>query len=186
MSERELELSDEHTGIIELDPRAKVGSPAAAALGLDDAVIEVAITPNRPDCLGVRGIARDLAAAGLGKLTKDEVKPVKGSFANPIPIKLEFDKENADACPVFAGRLVRGVKNGPSPDWLQRRLKAIGLRPINALVDITNYIAYDRGRPLHVYDADKLKGAIRAGLDARAKNSSRSTARATRSTPICA
>ena len=164
LSERELELSDEHTGIIELDPDAKIGSPAAAALGLDDAVIEVAVTPNRPDCLGVRGIARDLAAAGLGKLKKDAVKPVKGGFANPIPIELEFDKESADACPVFAGRLVRGVKNGPSPDWLQRRLKAIGLRPINALVDITNYIAYDRGRPLHVYDADKLKGAIRARL----------------------
>ncbi|HSA79915.1 MAG TPA: phenylalanine--tRNA ligase subunit beta [Geminicoccaceae bacterium] len=164
LSERELELSDEHTGIIELDPKAKVGSPAAAALGLDDAVIEVAITPNRPDCLGVRGIARDLAAAGLGKLMKDTVKPVKGSFPNPIPIKLEFDKESADACPVFAGRLVRGVKNGPSPDWLQRRLKAIGLRPINTLVDITNLISYDLGRPLHVYDADKLKGAIRARL----------------------
>ncbi len=164
LSERELELSDEHTGIIELDPSAKIGSRAAAALGLDDAVIEVAITPNRPDCLGVRGIARDLAAAGLGKLTKDAIKPVKGSFPNPIPIKLEFDKASADACPVFAGRLVRGVKNGPSPDWLQRRLKAIGLRPINALVDITNYVAYDRGRPLHVYDADRVKGAIRAGL----------------------
>jgi phenylalanyl-tRNA synthetase beta chain len=164
LSERELELSDEHTGIIELDPRAKVGSAAAAALGLDDAVIEVAITPNRPDCLGVRGIARDLAAAGLGKLTKDVVVPVKGGFANPIAIKLEFDRDSADACPVFAGRMVRKVKNGPSPDWLQRRLKAIGLRPINALVDITNYIAYDRGRPLHVYDADKLTGAIRARL----------------------
>ena len=111
-------------------------------------MIEVAITPNRPDCLGVRGIARDLAAAELGKLKKDTVKPIKGGFPNPIPIELEFDKESADACPVFAGRLVRGVKNGPSPDWLQRRLKAIGLRPINALVDITNYIAYDRGRPL--------------------------------------
>ena len=164
LSERELELSDEHTGIIELDPKSKVGSPAAAALGLDDTVIEVAITPNRPDCLGVRGIARDLAATDLGKLKRDEVKPIKGSFPNPISIKLEFDKDSADACPVFAGRLVRGVTNGPSPDWLQRRLKAIGLKPINALVDITNYIAYDRGRPLHVYDADKLKGAIRARL----------------------
>jgi phenylalanyl-tRNA synthetase beta chain len=164
LSERELELSDEHTGIIELDPRAKVGSSAASALGLDDAVIEVAITPNRPDCLGVRGIARDLAAAGIGKLKKDTVKPVKSGFPNPIPIELEFAKESADACPVFAGRLVRGVKNGPSPDWLQRRLKAIGLRPINALVDITNLIAYDRGRPLHVYDADKLTGAIRARM----------------------
>ena len=104
----------------------------------------------------MRGIARDLAAAGLGKLKTDPVKPVKGSFPNPIPIKLDFDKATASACPVFAGRLVSGVKNGPSPDWLQRRLKAIGLRPINALVDITNYISYDRGRPLHVYDADKL------------------------------
>ncbi|HET7446924.1 MAG TPA: phenylalanine--tRNA ligase subunit beta [Methyloceanibacter sp.] len=164
LSERELEISDEHTGIIELAPDARVGSPAAAALGLDDAVIEVAITPNRPDCLGVRGIARDLAAAGLGKLKKDAVKPVKGSFPNPTPIELEFDRETADACPVFAGRLLRNVRNGPSPEWLQRRLKAIGLRPINALVDITNYISYDRGRPLHVYDADKLHGAIRARL----------------------
>jgi phenylalanyl-tRNA synthetase beta chain len=112
----------------------------------------------------VRGVARDLAAAGLGKLKPDTVKPVKGSFPNPIPIKLDFDKVTASACPVFAGRVVKGVKNGPSPEWLQRRLKAIGLRPINALVDITNYISYDRGRPLHVYDADKLKRAIRARL----------------------
>jgi phenylalanyl-tRNA synthetase beta chain len=164
LSERELELSQEHTGIIELAADAKVGSSAAAALGLTDAVIEVAITPNRPDCLGVRGIARDLAAAGLGTLKHDTLKPVQGSFASPVPIKLDFAKEAAGACPVFAGRLVRGVKNRPSPDWLAARLKAIGLRPINALVDITNYVAYDRGRPLHVYDADKLKGAIGARL----------------------
>jgi phenylalanyl-tRNA synthetase beta chain len=164
LSERELELSNEHTGIIELAPDAKVGSPAAKALGLDDAVIEVAITPNRPDCTGVRGIARDLAAAGLGKLKSETIKPVKGTFPSSIPIKLDFDKETVDACPIFTGRIVRGVKNGQSPDWLQRRLKAIGLRPINALVDITNYVAYDRGRPLHVYDADKLKGRIRARL----------------------
>jgi phenylalanyl-tRNA synthetase beta chain len=164
LSERELELSQEHSGIIELDPSAKVGSPAAAALGLDDAVIDVAITPNRPDCLGVRGIARDLAAAGLGKLKKDAIKPVKGSYPNPIAIKLEFDKAEADACPIFAGRLIKGVKNGPSPAWLARRLKAIGLCPINALVDITNYITYDRGRPLHAYDADKVKGAVVARL----------------------
>jgi phenylalanyl-tRNA synthetase beta chain len=164
LSERELELSDEHTGVIELAADAKIGSPAAKALGLDDAVIEIAITPNRPDCLGVRGVARDLAAAGLGKLKPDTLKPVKGSLANPVPIKLDFDKETASACPVFAGRVIKGVTNGPSPEWLQRRLKAIGLRPINALVDITNYISYDRGRPLHVYDADKLTGAIRARL----------------------
>ena len=170
LSERELEISDEHIGIIELAADAKVGSTASAALGLDDAVIEVAITPNRPDCLGVRGIARDLAAAGLGKLKKDSVKPIKGSFPNPIPIELEFDRETADACPVFAGRLVRNVKNGPSPEWLRRRLKAIGLRPIKALVDITNYISYDRGRPLHVYDAGRLEGAIRARLGRRGES----------------
>ena len=164
LSERELELSHEHTGIIELNPDTKVGIPAAKALSLDDSVIEIAITPNRPDCLGVRGIARDLAAGGLGKLRPDTIKPVKGSFPNPIPIKRNFEKQSAEACPVFAGRLIKGVKNGPSPEWLQRRLKAIGLRPINALVDITNYISYDRGRPLHVYDADKLKGAIRARI----------------------
>lgn len=163
-SERELELSDEHSGIIELPAKSRVGSSAAKALGLDDVVFDIAITPNRPDCLGVRGVARDLAAAGLGKLKKDPVKPVKGRFDNPIPVKLDFDKETKDACPVFAGRLVRGVKNGPSPAWLQARLKAIGLRPINALVDITNYISYDRARPLHVYDADKLTGAVHARL----------------------
>ncbi len=164
VSERELELSDEHAGIIELPAKTKVGSAAAKALGLDDAVFDIAITPNRPDCLGVRGVARDLAAAGLGQLKKSAIRPVKGGFDNPIPIKLEFAKDAANACPIFAGRLVRGVKNGPSPDWLQRRLRAIGLRPINALVDITNYISYDRARPLHVYDADKLTGAIRARL----------------------
>jgi phenylalanyl-tRNA synthetase beta chain len=164
LSERELELSDQHSGIIELEPDAEIGSPAAAALGLDDAVIEIAITPNRPDCLGVRGIARDLAAAGLGTLKPNPIKPVQGSFDNPVPIELDFDRVDADACPVFAGRVIKGVTNGPSPDWLQCRLKAIGLRPINALVDITNYIAYDRGRPLHVYDADRLKGPIRARL----------------------
>jgi phenylalanyl-tRNA synthetase beta chain len=164
VSERELELSDEHIGIIELPAKSRVGASAAKALGLDDAVFDIAITPNRPDCLGVRGVARDLAAAGLGKLKKSTIKSVKGAFENPVPIKLDFGKDTKTACPVFAGRLVRGVKNGPSPDWLQRRLKAIGLRPINALVDITNYISYDRARPLHVYDADKLSGAIRARL----------------------
>ncbi len=164
VSERELELSDDHEGIIELGSKARVGTSAAKALGLDDVVFDIAVTPNRPDCLGVRGVARDLAAAGLGKLTRDTVKPVKGGFPNPVPIKLDFSKETKTACPVFAGRLVRGVKNRPSPEWLQRRLKAIGLRPINALVDITNYISVDRARPLHVYDADKLDGAIRARL----------------------
>ena len=165
LSERELEISDAHDGIIELPSDSEVGSPAAPALGLDDPVIEIAITPNRPDCLGVRGIARDLAAAEVGELKDDTLKPVKGAFDNPIPIELKFGAEQASACSAFAGRLVKGVKNGPSPEWLQRRLRAIGLRPINALADITNYIAYDRGRPLHVYDADKLHGTIvaRAG-----------------------
>ena len=116
LSERELELSDEHTGIIELDADAKIGSPAAAALGLDDAMIEIAVTPNRPDCLGVRGIARDLAATGLGKLKKDAVKPVKGGFANPVPIELDFDRESASACAMFAGRAMRGTsRTGRAP-----------------------------------------------------------------------
>ncbi len=164
LSERELELSDEHEGIIELGADAQVGTPAAQALGLDDPVIEIAITPNRPDCLGVAGIARDLAAAGLGNLKDESVEPVEGKFDTSIPIDLRFPEGMADACPVFAGRLIKGVKNGASPDWLRNRLKAIGLRPINALADITNYISYDRGRPLHVYDADRLQGAIHARL----------------------
>ncbi len=164
LSERELEISDEHDGIIELPGESEVGAPVAAALGLDDPVIEIAITPNRPDCLGVRGIARDLAAAGMGKLKPGTLKPVEGAFDNPVAVELKFDADSENACPAFAGRLVKGVKNGPSPEWLQRRLKAIGLRPINALADITNYITYDRGRPLHVYDADKLTGAIHARL----------------------
>ncbi|MGI9383934.1 MAG: phenylalanine--tRNA ligase subunit beta, partial [Methyloligellaceae bacterium] len=163
-SERELEISDEHTGIIDLPAEAQVGSPAAAALGLDDPVIEIAITPNRPDCLGVRGVARDLAAAGLGSLKEDPVKPVEGAGENPVAVALEFADGTGDACPAFAGRTIAGVTNGASPAWLQQRLKAIGLRPINALVDITNYISYDRGRPLHVYDADKLNGTVHARL----------------------
>ena len=163
-SERELEISDEHTGIIELPDDAEVGSEAAKALGLDDPVIEIAITPNRPDCTGVRGIARDLAAAELGRLKLDPIKPIEGEGACPQKIALEFPENKQDACPVFAGRIIEGVKNGPSPAWLQQRLKAIGLRPINALADITNYICFDRARPLHVYDADKLNGVIRARL----------------------
>ena len=161
-SESELELSEEHDGIIELDTKIKAGTSVVDALGLDDPVIEIAITPNRPDCLGVRGVARDLAAAGLGKLKKDPVKSVKGEFDCPVKIDLKFKKADKHICPVFGGRYIKGVKNGPSPDWMQKRLRAIGLRPINALVDVTNYISYDRGRPLHVYDADKLKGTVHA------------------------
>jgi phenylalanyl-tRNA synthetase beta chain len=166
-SERELQLSSEHAGIIELPESAAehIGESFVKVMGLDDPVIEIKITPNRPDCLGVRGIARDLAAAGVGKLKKeDEGFSGEGKFASPVKIVLKFDSDSANACPIFAGRLIRGVKNGPSPAWLQQRLRAIGMRPINALVDVTNYITVDRCRPLHVYDADKLKGAIHARL----------------------
>lgn len=167
VSERELELSEDHEGIIELDPALgeQIGARYIDVLGLNDPVFEVKLTPNRPDCTGVRGIARDLAAAGMGKLRPEpKIGNVEGTFACPIEIRLEFTPETADACPVFAGRLVKDVKNGPSPAWMQNRLKAAGLRPISALVDVTNYVSLDRGRPLHVYDADKLKGAIRARL----------------------
>jgi phenylalanyl-tRNA synthetase beta chain len=167
-SERELELSEEHNGIIELPEDAPVGVPVAGLLGLDDPVIEIAITPNRGDCLGVHGVARDLAAAGIGRLASGAVEPVsaKGSSGGPkgLDIGLAIDPSAATACPLFAGRVVRGVKNGPSPAWLQKRLRAIGLRPINALVDITNYLCFDRARPLHVYDAAKITGTIRARL----------------------
>ncbi len=160
-SPAELELSDDGAGIIELDASAAVGMAAAEALGQTDAVIEIAVTPNRPDCLGVRGIARDLAAAGLGVLKEQKVRPVKAAFDNPVKINV-----TTPHCPAFAGCVVRGVKNTTSPDWLAQRLRAIGLRPINALVDITNYISYDLGRPLHVYDMAHLSGAVtaRAGI----------------------
>ncbi len=163
-SERELELSEDHEGIIDLAGEWKVGTPAAEVLGQNDPVIEIAITPNRPDCLGVHGVARDLAAAGLGRLADGAVTPVPGKFESPIRIELDFPAGEEHVCPVFAGRLIRGVKNGPSPEWLQKLLKSVGLRPINALVDITNFISLDRARPLHVYDASKLTGNIRARL----------------------
>ncbi len=166
-SERELELSTEHSGIIELPARMKahVGERFADVMALSDPVIDIAITPNRPDCLGVRGVARDLAAAGVGKLkaVSDGYKG-KGEFECPVTIELRFPKGAENACPVFAGRVIRGVTNKGSPDWMQRRLRAIGLRPINAAVDVTNYISYDRARPLHVYDADKLHAPIMARL----------------------
>ncbi len=146
-------------GIIELPDDLKVGSPVADALALDT-VIDFEVTPNRPDWLGVVGIARDLGAKGLGKFKLEPVKPVKGTF--PCPVKVRIEDESA--CPVFAGRLIRGVKNKPSPDWMQKRLKAIGINPKNMLVDVTNYISFDRCRPLHVYDAAKLKGDVRARL----------------------
>ena len=163
-SGRELLLSDDHDGIIELPADAKIGEPVAKALGLNDPLIDVAITPNRGDCTSVWGVARDLAAAGLGALKTPPVELVAGKFPSPKKIALNFPPEAAAACPLFVGRLVRGVKNGPSPNWVQGRLKAIGLRPISALVDVSNLIAHDRGRPLHVFDADKLVGNMQARL----------------------
>lgn len=157
-SEREMGLSDDHEGIIDLPEDAPVGAPFAEVAGLDDPMIEIQITPNRQDCLGVHGIARDLAAAGLGKLKKFDDDKVKGEFDPPITWAIDLPKDKADACPMVAGRYFRGVKNGPSPKWLQERLLSIGLRPISALVDITNLVTYDLGRPLHVFDADKLFG----------------------------
>ena len=161
-SGRELLLSDDHEGIIELAADAVVGEPAAKALGLNDPVIDVSITPNRGDATSVYGIARDLAAAGLGRLREGDLSPVPGKFASPIKTVLDFPEGAQNAAPMFAGRFIRGVKNGPSPKWLQDWLKAVGLRPISALVDITNFLALDRGRPLHVFDAAKLKGDLRA------------------------
>src|SRR5215208_640638 len=159
LSERELGLSDEHAGIIEVPPDSPVGKPFAELLGLSDPVIEINVTPNRPDCTGVHGIARDLAAADMGRFKDPIIKPVKGTFPCPVTVTLDFGT-TPSLCPGFALRLVRGVKNGPSPDWLQRRLIAIGLRPINALVDITNYITFDRARPLHVFDAAMVRGNL--------------------------
>ena len=164
VSEREMGLSDEHAGIIELPADAPVGKPFASILGLDDPLFDVAITPNRQDCLGVRGIARDLAAAGLGTLKALAVPATAGAFASPIGVRLVFAPDEANACPLFVGRYVKGVKNGPSPAWMQARLKAIGLRPISALVDMTNYVTFDLGRPLHVFDADKIAGGIEVRL----------------------
>ncbi|HEU4985433.1 MAG TPA: phenylalanine--tRNA ligase subunit beta, partial [Rhizobiaceae bacterium] len=158
-SERELQMSDEHSGIIDLPEDAPVGTSFAAYAGLDDPVIEINLTPNRPDCTGVYGIARDLAAAGLGRLTDGAVMPVAGDGEMPVKISLDFG-DTPSLCRGFALRQIRGVKSGPSPKWLQQRLMAIGLRPINALVDITNYITFDRGRPLHVFDAAKVKGDL--------------------------
>ena len=158
-SERELQMSDEHSGIIDLPADAPVGTSFASYAGLDDPVIEINLTPNRPDCTSVYGIARDLAAAGLGRLTEGAVMPVAGDGKMPVKVTLDFG-DTPSLCRGFALRQVRGVKNGPSPKWLQQRLIAIGLRPINALVDITNYITFDRGRPLHVFDAAKVKGDL--------------------------
>ena len=156
-SERELMISDDHDGIIELPADAPLGERFIDYRDLNDPVIDIAITPNRPDALGVYGIARDLAARGLGTLKVAETVPVAGTFDSDLTVKIDDDTQEK-GCPVFVGRLIKGVKNGPSPDWLQRRLRAIGLRPISTLVDITNFMTYDRNRPLHVFGADKVSG----------------------------
>ncbi|MFL6741286.1 MAG: phenylalanine--tRNA ligase subunit beta [Sphingomicrobium sp.] len=159
-SSRELELGDDHSGIIELPADAPVGTAFTVYAGLDDPVFDVAVTPNRQDCMGVRGIARDLAAADIGTLKPLAVPLIEGSFPCPVPVRID----DPDGCPAFFGRAVRGVKNGASPEWMQRRLKSAGQRPISALVDITNYVMLDLGRPAHAYDIAKLSG----GLTARA------------------
>jgi phenylalanyl-tRNA synthetase beta chain len=165
-SAAELMISDDHEGIIELPADAPVGKSYADWAGVSDPVIEINLTPNRPDCTGVAGIARDLGAASIGTYKDKIPKPVKGEFPCPVKVTLDFGK-TPSLCPAFGLRLVKGIKNGPSPDWLQKRLTAIGLRPINALVDITNFITFDRGRPLHVFDAVKVHGNLTVR---RAKN----------------
>ncbi len=159
-SERELEISEDHDGIIDLPDDAPMGVRYIDYAGLNDPVIEIAITPNRPDALGVAGVARDLAARGLGRLIERKAPAVAGTFPSPISVSIDADVQER-GCPVFCGRYIRGVKNGPSPAWLQQRLRAIGLRPISALVDVTNYLTYDQNRPLHVFDADKVQGNLR-------------------------
>lgn len=156
VSESEMKLSDDHNGIIEVDDKHEIGTPFADIFGLNDPVFTVDLTPNRVDCAGVRGIARDLAAAGLGTLKPLDNQPVRGNFKSSIDVKIE----DTDGCPIFLGRQIKGVKNGPSPDWMQKLLKSVGLRPISALVDITNFVSLDLCRPLHVYDVAKLKDDI--------------------------
>src|SRR6185436_15958769 len=159
-SSRELQLGDDHSGIIDLPAEATTGAPAAEALGLDDPVIEIKVTPNRADCLGVLGVARDLAAAGLGTLKPRKAEHVDGTYSSPIKWTHGYEPRPDSPCPIVVGRHFRGLRNGPSPDWLQRRLKAIGLRPISTLVDITNLVTFDLNRPLHVFDAKKLSGDL--------------------------
>ena len=155
-SSRELELGDDHTGIIELPDDAPVGTAFTAYAGLDDPVFDVNVTPNRQDAMGVRGIARDLAAAGIGTLKPIAVPEVEGSFQCPIEIR----NDDLESCPAFFGQAIRGVRNTVSPEWMQRRLKAAGQRPISALVDITNYLTIGYGRPAHVYDLARLHGQL--------------------------
>ncbi|MDB5544581.1 MAG: phenylalanine--tRNA ligase subunit beta [Hyphomicrobiales bacterium] len=159
-SAEELDLAGGHDGIIELPETATAGQRYVDFAGLGDPVIEINLTPNRADATGVHGVARDLAAAGLGKLKDHPIKPVAGAYPCPVSVKLDLSHDDLHLAPAFVLRLVRGVKNGPSPAWMQKRLTSIGLRPINALVDITNYLTFDRGRPLHVFDANKVAGGL--------------------------
>lgn len=158
-SAQELNLGEDHSGIIELPEGAPTGAPVASVLAMDP-VIEIALTPNRVDALGVRGVARDLAAAGLGTLKPLNDKPVPGTFDSTRKVAMNLPAADAHKCPQFVGRAFRGVKNGESPTWLKDRLNAVGLRPVSTLVDITQYITLDLGRPLHVFDDAKLNGPI--------------------------
>ena len=159
-STKEIEAGEDHDGIADLDDSIPLGTPVADALGLNDPVIDFEVTPNRPDWLGVQGIARDLAAAGAGRFLHADVKKVVGTKECPVEIRLDAP----EACPVFAGAVIVGVTNGPSPEWMQQRLKAVGIQPKSLLVDVTNYISLDRARPLHAYDAAKLAGPVVARL----------------------
>ncbi|SCA57265.1 Phenylalanine--tRNA ligase beta subunit [Candidatus Terasakiella magnetica] len=164
MSEAEMLLSEDHDGIVDLPVETEVGARAVDIMGLTDPIIEIAITPNRGDCAGVRGIARDLAATGFGSLKPINTDAVEGTYESPVKINLHNPAEGPAICSQFAGRYIRGVKNGPSPKWLQEKLLAVGLRPISALVDVTNYFSQGLCRPLHVFDADKLSGDIHVRL----------------------
>ncbi|MEO1405310.1 MAG: phenylalanine--tRNA ligase subunit beta, partial [Pseudomonadota bacterium] len=159
-SAKELEAGDDHDGIADLDEKWEMGAPASEALEANDPVIDFEVTPNRPDWLGVMGIARDLAAAGGGRLVSRETKSIGGSYDCPVEVGIVDE----DACPIFAGVMIQGVKDGPSPDWMQSRLKSVGIQPKSLLVDVTNYVSLDRARPLHAYDADKLTGTVMARL----------------------
>ena len=159
-SEKELGLGDNHDGIIDLPADAPVGTKFSDYMDMNDPVIEIAITPNHQDALGIYGIARDLAAAGMGALKSQDIATITGKFDNPQKVILANPETGPEVCPVFAGRTIRNIKNGPSPEWLQKKLRALGMKPISALVDITNFLTYDMARPLHVFDADKLQGDI--------------------------
>ncbi|UNM06371.1 MAG: phenylalanine--tRNA ligase subunit beta [Holosporaceae bacterium] len=167
-SAKELGLGEEHNGILEVAAAATVGKSYVAEYGIDDPVIDISVTPNRPDCLGVRGVARDLAAAGLGTLKPLSIPSVAGTFKSPLALKR--DAAVADGCPHYMGRFLKGVQNKPSPDWLKKKLNAIGMRSISALVDITNYVSIDLCRPLHVFDADKLDGPVTVRLSKKGES----------------